>query len=33
MKIVDPDVESDDQVLLKVVPDVDRDGGRRKMTI
>ena len=26
MKIVDPDVESDDQVLLKVVPDMDRYG-------
>ena len=26
MKMVDPDVESGDQVLLEVVPDVDRDG-------
>ena len=26
MNMVDPDVESDDQLLWKVVPDVDRDG-------
>ena len=26
MNMVDPDVESGDQVLLEVVPDVDRDG-------